>query len=69
VTVFGAEVGTGLCKPGCEAAAVVSQHMGEPKRPGRRGFLQERQRAAGGYVVLDGQMCTQREQRSMATKR
>src|SRR5215212_6693734 len=51
--VLRAELGANLGKGGGEAAAVVSQHMGEAEGEGSGGLAEESDGALGGLVVLD----------------
>jgi hypothetical protein len=56
MAVLGAEFSAGHLEGGREAAAVVSQHVGDPERKGRRRLAQERHGAFCGHVVLGRQV-------------
>ena len=56
MAVLRAELGADLGEGGCEAAVVVGQHVGEAEGEGFRGLAQERDGAALGLIVLDGQV-------------
>ena len=56
VAVLGAELGADAGKGGCEAAAIVGQHMGKAEGEGFRGLSQEGNGAALGLIVLDGEV-------------
>ena len=56
MAILDAKALAGLGEGRGEAAAVVGQHMGEPKRKGSCGLAQEGDGAPLGFVVLDGEV-------------